>query len=537
MCVRFHGVKDQQGVSGLETALVLIAFVVVSSVFAFAALSTGLLSSDSAKGSFLAGLSGARGSLSLRGNVIAQDTDTDGYVDKLSFQVANGAGGEAIDLTPGRTMLRYSDARQSRLFDTASMFSVTPMGTTDSDYLLESGELYELALLDMETNLTSKLAKNTTFAIEVLAPQGAVLHLERTTPVVLRMFNDLIGGGVTKDKKWWSRSWLNRVKITFNNLDQSEPLTDFPLLVSLTSDSVDYTKTQDAGQDIRFVDSDDSTELSHEIEKWDESATSTVWVKVPQIDGGSNADYIWMYYNHSSVADGQNAADVWSNGYEAVYHLNDDFLDSTSNARNATNDGSDDVTGQFADAQDFTPLDELNLGTWSVTGTALTIQAWAYFDDFEQDDPRIISKAIEGDTHDHVFMLSLSGEGERYLRMRIKTGESDGSGTKTLLAGEGALTAQTWHMVTGRYDGSTMRLYKDGSQVASTSKTGSLRENSWQVWAGNNPNNANNAEWGSMDGRLDEIRISSVARSADWLAAQYKSHTNTFFGFSAEESL
>ena len=36
--------RDEQGITGLETAIVLIAFVVVSSVFAFAALSTGLFS-------------------------------------------------------------------------------------------------------------------------------------------------------------------------------------------------------------------------------------------------------------------------------------------------------------------------------------------------------------------------------------------------------------------------------------------------------------------------------------------------------------
>ena len=48
--------SDQRGITGLETAIVLIAFVVVSSVFAFAALSTGLFSSDKAKETHTAGL-------------------------------------------------------------------------------------------------------------------------------------------------------------------------------------------------------------------------------------------------------------------------------------------------------------------------------------------------------------------------------------------------------------------------------------------------------------------------------------------------
>ncbi len=51
--------RDQRGITGLETAIVLIAFVVVSSVFAFAALSTGLFTSDKAKETIKAGLAEA----------------------------------------------------------------------------------------------------------------------------------------------------------------------------------------------------------------------------------------------------------------------------------------------------------------------------------------------------------------------------------------------------------------------------------------------------------------------------------------------
>ena len=137
-------VSDQRGITGLETAIVLIAFVVVSSVFAFAALSTGLFSADKAKETIQAGLSEARGSLELRGSVIGEDPDSDGNVDKVYFQVANAAGGENIDLTQGETVIRYSDADQAIMFDTSAKFSVTNLGSADSDNLLEVGEMYEL---------------------------------------------------------------------------------------------------------------------------------------------------------------------------------------------------------------------------------------------------------------------------------------------------------------------------------------------------------------------------------------------------------
>ncbi|MCH8348704.1 MAG: hypothetical protein IIB29_00510 [Chloroflexi bacterium] len=69
---------DQRGITGLETAIVLIAFVVVSSVFAFAALSTGLFSSDVAKQTIQAGLAETRGTLELKGSVIAKVSGTTG---------------------------------------------------------------------------------------------------------------------------------------------------------------------------------------------------------------------------------------------------------------------------------------------------------------------------------------------------------------------------------------------------------------------------------------------------------------------------
>ena len=58
---------DQRGITGLETAIVLIAFVVVASVFAFAFLSTGPLSSEKSKETVLGGLEETSSTLSHSG--------------------------------------------------------------------------------------------------------------------------------------------------------------------------------------------------------------------------------------------------------------------------------------------------------------------------------------------------------------------------------------------------------------------------------------------------------------------------------------
>ena len=65
-------------------------------------------------------------------------------------------------------------------------------------------------------------------------------------------------------------------------------------------------------------------------------------MKVPSVSGSSNTD-IYMYYGNSGITSStQNAAGVWSNGYEAIYHLHDDWNDSTG-SHNGTNTGCPDI--------------------------------------------------------------------------------------------------------------------------------------------------------------------------------------------------
>ncbi len=186
----------------MPAAIVLIAFVVVSSVFAFAALSIGLFSSDKAKETIQAGLAETRGSLELKGSVIltASTTGTSGVISDIAFQVANAAGGESIDLTPGKTLIKFTDATQSKMFLTDSSsngFTSTGLGSADSDKLLERNEVYEIKLTGLDSvaatddNLTNKLSVDTTFTLEVVPPSGAVLFIERSTPIYYETTNSL----------------------------------------------------------------------------------------------------------------------------------------------------------------------------------------------------------------------------------------------------------------------------------------------------------------------------------------------------------
>ncbi len=128
--------------------------------------------------------------MELRGAVIAKANGGKTAIDEISFQVANAAGGEAVDLTPSETIIVYSDVDQTYNLVSGD-FTVTGLGSADSDKLVEPGEMYEIKLTALEAKLGTDLPKDKAFTLEVKPPTGAVVYINRTTPVVLEAYNDL----------------------------------------------------------------------------------------------------------------------------------------------------------------------------------------------------------------------------------------------------------------------------------------------------------------------------------------------------------
>ena len=174
--------KKEEGITGLETAIILIAFVIVASVFAFVVLSTGLFSAERGKETVFAGLEKARGNLEVRGALTVTDVDTDGTIDDaddIQFNVALAAGGFPISLNPAAytntVVINYIDA-QDRVANTT--YTVTWI-LDDGEDLLEVGELAELTV---NPPAGSTLATNEMFTLEVVPPSGGTLLINRTLP-------------------------------------------------------------------------------------------------------------------------------------------------------------------------------------------------------------------------------------------------------------------------------------------------------------------------------------------------------------------
>jgi flagellin FlaB len=203
--------KHEKGITGLETAIILIAFVVVAAVFAYTVLSAGLFSTQKSQEAIYSGLKEAQSTLELKGPVIAKAhaTGDDGTIKQVSFIISNVLGGDPIDFTPptanssgtgtaasnstNKVIINYIDDYQTK---NDLYWTVTKLGNSDTDDLLENNEKFQINIgatangTSAGGNLydalsTSRLTVNRTFNLEVLTPAGAVLTIERTTPAFI----------------------------------------------------------------------------------------------------------------------------------------------------------------------------------------------------------------------------------------------------------------------------------------------------------------------------------------------------------------
>ena len=183
-----HADRDERGITGLETAIILIAFVVVATVFAFIVLTTGIFSAERGKETVYAGLQKAAGTMELRGGVIVQSTGCPSScaVSSVSFQVGNAVGGDPIPLDPSATtnrtvmMFRDSDTIDDDLTYTVSWQS------GNSDNMLERGELATITLTGASNSVIAAIAASDRWTIEIQTPNGAVVDITRSMPASLQ---------------------------------------------------------------------------------------------------------------------------------------------------------------------------------------------------------------------------------------------------------------------------------------------------------------------------------------------------------------
>ena len=315
----------------------------------------------------------------------------------------------------------------------------------------------------------------------------------------------------------WNADWPQRLKIGLNTTAEGVSIAagvdNAPVLVRLHTGNFQFVEAKPDGSDLRFIAGDDKTPLKHHIEKFDSlNELALVWVQVPKLLPGSNAEFIWVYYGNQGAAAADDAKGTYDATQALVYHFSEREAapqDSTANANHAARstarvNGAGLIgAGLTCDAVSELALPSTPALKSSTNG--LTLSMWL--------------KPV--DTADAPIYTQT--EGASPLTVSIRGG--------MLVAQSGTITATTtapvnagaWqHVAVVAKDG--LAIYVNGVEAARA--------------AGSVPDMEGAAILGKgFKGDIDELEVSTTARSADWIktAAQSQGSDQKLVSYGAAE--
>lgn len=319
-----------------------------------------------------------------------------------------------------------------------------------------------------------------------------------------------------------------RKEITIQAAQVGGSHSQFPVLISLMDSDLRTVSegghVQNAnGYDIAFFLGDCMTPLSYQLEKYVATTGEYVaWVLLPSLDNMANTE-INLVYGNSSVASDPSTNSVWSD-YGAVWHFsNNSFADASPNGNNGTNSGSTNAAGKIGDCRSFSSLNHsitvpfnnsLNLTT------SFTLSAWV--------NPTVLSSqsgifSKNNFIADYILGLDWPQGGNNALNCWLYN-------NGFILYHAGTVQTNQWSHVAATFDGSSVKLFLNGTQIGSTSRTNNIVATSTGLVIGQGNGT------GSFNGLIDEPRISPVARDAAWLLTEYNNQNSpaSFYAVSAE---
>lgn len=362
------------------------------------------------------------------------------------------------------------------------------------------------------------------YSVKVISKEGAQVSFTKKSNFV------------DVDVEGWLTGWCKRVKLTIDSYDVDEVLTDFPLLVHLG------TSVGSGGDDVSFIfdelggdgnrrkitvtTGDGETECYVEIESWDDAGEEAyLWVKVPKINNTDDTE-LFLYFDQTQSdntayigdVDSLVAENVWDDSHEFVWHLCETDNDINDSAGNFDGTGvnlvsypssiisaGQDVTGG-ANGVDSDGTLDLGIGDF-------TFEIWVRLDSVDSNWHNIIGPQ-SGFTQYSNGWWAYQGDWQYWSTgLWLSTGES--------------ITQDDWyHLVATRTD-STVNLYVNGKNEASGVDSANF---------GNKVVFIGSDNMYPLEGKVDEARISSSARSGTWIEVSYLCGIDDLIEFGTEET-
>ena len=342
--------------------------------------------------------------------------------------------------------------------------------------------------------------------------------------------------------------YAKEFNVKFAGYAGTTTLTNFPALIRLSQarNAFDYAKCKKAnGDDVRFFDANGNL-LPCEVDTWNPDGESLIWVSVPEL---TKDTVITVRYGNAN-APAVISTDVWTNGYVAVWHMSAaegtfTQTDSTTTGKNIAPNASYragilcGVEGTVGKAAEL-GRDGATTGAFYVSDSdgsldgfpAMTLEMWTYQTAYASYDTFLFNKLVPSPQVDAYKFYQRKDTSGRVAAYFYKTdgGNGDiwqGNTYDGAQLNEWTHQVARWSGATGRRSGfiNGVRVYNATADGAKG--TGKHAGTGSSLYIGNRLAD----QWGksAFPGKIDEVRISSVARSDDWVVASHDTIANADF--------
>lgn len=303
--------------------------------------------------------------------------------------------------------------------------------------------------------------------------------------------------------------------------------SNFPVLVYISDatlkDAAHSGNVQSSlGGDILFFsDRSATTQLPSEIESYDNvNGVLWAWVQVPTVSHTAN---VVFYAFYGTVNPPLRMAGTWDNNFLIVYHMGDaqqskTIMDSSIHGNNATNQVNTAIqttTGEISKGINFSASSDYATSANITIGQTVTIEGWVNLSAV-QDFGRFITFGPDNSHFGYTLQADNSSPRKmEFFVQPVNGGQNQSSGTVTTSAG--------WQQFAGTYDGATTRLFVNGIQQGIGASTTQAGSNTAAIVLATYPGSLGSS---GLQGAYDEIRISNVVRSPDWILTSYNNQVN-----------
>lgn len=359
-----------------------------------------------------------------------------------------------------------------------------------------------------------------------------------------------------------SYAFTQSISLNSQNAGTLAPVTNIPILVYIKEDAlkvgtncnnnVQFPSSGANGYDFAFTTSTGTTELPYEVDRFNSSTGELLaWVQIPVLNNTTTTGLKFYFGSLTPAHPAAFTELTWSSDYKAVYHFSEGstsatVLDATSNSRDATQVNTDlgtdeiryaiDPTGTLLSggAYKFRGVNTL-AGASSIiqnTGAAagitgpFTLSAWVNVTSSASN----LDMKVVTNQNNYGYGYKMSVKGTTTTNMMVETEIRSSTYPASKLQSVGTVSTATtttpvWHYIQSIYDGTNFLNYVDGALQGTLAgfPAGDAGSN---IYIGLDYRGTTTVPEHDFLGTMDEVRISSVSKSADFIKAEYYNQKN-----------